>query len=213
MAMTTTFSASRCLAPRPVRSSPWCKRRCWQPCPMPGSATPFSRTRRWRRDSARSSRRCRRGPSSPARLSYETRTGGRVQPAQCSDYGVALGSDRIPGLAVWLSAGHWLDRADEVSGLRGARHPTAGGAQSLVELDVWIAHRRPVLTRARSSGGADRRVDRTATLVSEGLSTGQWRSGAHVSDDTLVCVLDAGMGAKPRWLSCALGSGGPIPGE
>src|SRR5262245_547236 len=76
-----------------------------------------------------------------------------------------------------------------------------------------MAHRRTVLTRVGNGGGADRRVDRTATLVGEGLSAGQWLSCAHVSDDPLVCVLDAGMGAKPRRLSCALGSGGPIPGE
>src|SRR5262245_54420934 len=168
--MTTAFSASRCLAPKPVRSSPWCKRRCWQPCPMPGSATPFSRTRRWRRDSARSSRRCRLGPYKTERLSHETRTCWRVQPSQCSAYGVALGSDRITGLAVGMSAGHWLDRADEVYGIRGEREPTAGGAQSLVELDVWLAHRRTVLKRAGKGGGDDRSVDRTATLVGEGLS-------------------------------------------
>src|SRR5262249_1121416 len=160
-------------------------------------------TRRWRRDSARSSHRCHLAPSRAERLSYETLTCWRGQPSQCRAYGVALGSDRITGFAVWISAGHWLDRADEVYGIRGTRDPTAGGAQSLVELDVWIAHRRTVLTRVGSGGGYDRRVDRTATLVGEGLSAGQWLRGAHVSDDTLVCVLDAGMGGKPRWLSYA----------
>src|SRR2546430_730328 len=112
-----------------------------------------------------------------------------------------------------MSACHGLDRADEVYCLRGERDPTAGGAPSLVELDVWIAHRRTVLQRAGNGGGDDRSVDRPSTLVGVGISAGQWRSGAHVSDDTLVCVLDAGMGAKPRWLSCALWIGGPIPGE
>src|SRR6266446_2445449 len=99
-----------------------------------------------------------------------------------------------------MSACHGLDRADEVYGLRGERDPTAGGAPSLVELDVWIAHRRTGLQRAGNGGGDDRSVDRTSTLVGAGISAGQWLRGAHVSDDTLVCVLDAGMGAKPRWL-------------
>ncbi len=49
MRITTAFSASRCSAPRPGRSWPPCRRRCWRVCRIRDCATPFSRTRRWRK--------------------------------------------------------------------------------------------------------------------------------------------------------------------
>jgi hypothetical protein len=54
-------------APRPVRSWPRCKPRCWRGCHIPGSVTPFLRTRRWRRDSVRCFRTCRLDPSNRPR--------------------------------------------------------------------------------------------------------------------------------------------------
>ncbi len=52
-----------------------------------------------------------------------------------------------------------------------------------------------------------------ASALGSGLAVIMFLTTLSFSDDTLVCVLDAGMGAKPRWLSCALWIGGPIPGE
>src|SRR5918996_34337 len=93
-------------------------------------------------------------------------------------------------------AGYFLDRGDEIYLLRGERHPTTRGKQSVYGMAVWVSQRARIFKFTRSSGNCYRSDDWAALASAAGVGDRERAGDSDVSNDAELSIFDTRLGAQ-----------------